>query len=414
MTDDSKHGWIVESCHLCGAPAVAGSTCPHCGAVNFSPNPDQKPEPPRETTPPAASVDDERLGRPTHCWSCKYPLPVFTYVCSCGADNTPIWSSKGDAAMSQSWSDYSLNGCLFEQRPSAAPELSTPSMRLPQQIDLRMHCPPVENQLRTNSCVANAVVGALEYHQKKAGLPFTDMSRLFVYYNARALSDTEAQDGGSFIHHGMAAVLAHGACEATLWPFQEGPAVTTKPPEAAYKNAMRHEAVQYARTPRGEPALTVLAQGLPVVFGMFAPMDYYQGAAQTGTMPKPNQVTPTQPPSGHAMLIVGYDLSDRTYLVRNSWGAEWADQGYCRIPFETMDAWARPEDFWTIGAIEQAAGFKLTGPSMIDAMRNLGVDDSVLEIGGNSLDRLRSDLRSRLSTDLETAKRDFRDRLRGK
>lgn len=355
----------------------------------------------------------DTFGRPTHCGNCNYPLPVFTYVCGCGWDNTPVFSKTKGHVMSDAWSSYSLNGCLFEAEPKPAPMLSAQRTSLPQQVDLRMHCPPVENQLRTNSCVANAVVGALEYHQKKAGLPLTDLSRLFVYYNARSLSETEAQDGGSFIHHGMAAILAYGACEASLWPFQEG-SVTVRPPEQCYKNATQYEAVQYARTPRGEQALTVLAQGLPVVFGMFAPMDYYQVAAQTGTMPKPDQVAPTQPPSGHAMLIVGYDLSDRTYLVRNSWGPEWAQQGHCRIPFETMDAWARPEGFWTIGAIEQAAGFKLTGPSMVDAMRSVGVNPDTLDVGGSSLDRLRSDLRARLSSDLETAKRDFRNRLRGK
>ena len=313
--------------------------------------------------------------------------------------------------MSGNWSDYSLNGCLFEATRSAAPELKTPSMRLPQQVDLRVHCPPVEDQLRTNSCVANAVIGVLEFHQKKAGLPLTDLSRLFVYYNARALDDNEGQDCGSHIHHGMAAVLAFGACEAQMWPFQET-SVLTKPTEDCYKNARKNEAVQYARTPVGQPALTAMAEGLPIVFGMYAPYDYYEIAAKSGTMPKPNQVNPTQPPSGHAMLIVGYDLSDNTYLVRNSWSARWADNGYCRIPFETMEAWAQPEDFWAFGAIEQAAGFKLTGPSMVDAMRDIGLNTEELTVGGNSLDRLRSDLRSRLSSDLETAKRDFRKRLR--
>ena len=313
--------------------------------------------------------------------------------------------------MSDTWSNYSLKGCLFEAAPKPAPILSAPSVSLPERIDLRMHCPPVEDQLSTQSCVANAVIGALELHQKKAGLPLTDLSRLFVYYNARALSDAEGQDVGSYIHHGMAAVLAYGACEARMWPFETA-MVTTKPPENCYQNASQYEAVQYARTPRGVPALTTLAQGLPVVFGIYAPYDYYEVAAQTGAMPKPDQVNPTRPPSGHAMLIVGYDMLDKTYLVRNSWSSKWADQGYCRIPFETMDAWAKPEDFWTIGAIEQAEGFKLTGPSMIDSLKGVGVSADVIQASGNRLDRLRSDLRSRLSSDLETAKRDFRSRLR--
>lgn len=310
--------------------------------------------------------------------------------------------------MSNIWNNYSLNGCLFEKTPKPAPLLSALSTKLPERIDLRIHCSPVEDQQTTNSCVANAVVGALELHQKKAGLPLTDLSRLFVYYNARSLSDTEVQDTGSFIHHGMAAILAFGACEARLWPFEKA-MVTVKPKADCYQNAAQYEAIQYARTPRGESALTALAQGLPVVFGIYAPGEYYDVAAQTGVMPKPDQIIPQQPPSGHAMLIVGYDLLDRTYLVRNSWGANWADRGYCRIPFETMDAWAKEEDFWTIGAIEQAEGFKLTGPSMIDAMTSVGVTPEAV---GSKLDRLRSDLRSRLSSDLETAKRDFRSRLR--
>lgn len=350
---------------------------------------------------------------PTKCWNCQMPLPVFTYACGvCGADNTPLDVISTGDDMSTPWSSYSLNGCLFESRPSAAPEVITPNIRLPDKVDLRVNCSPVEDQQRTNSCVANAVVGALEYHQRKAGLPLTDLSRLFVYWNARQLAGNETEDIGSQIHHGMAAVLAHGACEERLWAFEE-PKVNQRPPPDAFQNATRYEAVQYARTPFGAPAMKVLAEGLPVVFGTFAPFDYYEIAAKTGVMPKPDQVRPTQPPSGHAMVLVGYDMTERTWIVRNSWSERWAEKGYCRIPFETIEAWSKPEDFWTIGAIEQAQGFKLAGPSLFDAMKGVGVDPGVLDVGGNSLDRLRSDLRARLSSDLETAKRDFRNRLRG-
>lgn len=356
----------------------------------------------------------------TECYNCKSPLPVFTYECGiCGANstpigptNTPVDLSDGGPEMPNTWKEYSLVGCLFEDTPKPAPMLGTPSADLPERIDLRMHCPPVESQLTTNSCVANAVVGALEIHQKKAGLPLTDLSRLFVYYNARALAGNQMLDCGSLIHHGMAAILAHGACEEQLWPFQIE--MIAVPPSAnCYKNASQYEAVQYARTPRGVPAMTALAQGLPVVFGMYAPSSYYDAAAQTGVMPRQTEPpTSQQPKMGHAMVMVGYDRADKTYLVRNSWGPNWADKGYFRIPFETMDAWSKAEDFWTIGAIEQAEGFKLTGPSMVEAMQSVGVTPEVLEVGGNKLDRLRSDLRSRLSSDLETAKRDFRSRLR--
>jgi C1A family cysteine protease len=314
--------------------------------------------------------------------------------------------------MSKKWSEYSLQGCLFENRPSAAPELKAPPASLPDRVDLRTHCPPVENQLTTQSCVANAVVGALEFHQKKAGLPLTDLSRLFVYYNARILQNGEGRDQGTLIHHGMAAVLAYGACEERLWPFRPSE-LTRRPPPQCYENAVKQEAVQYARTPRGDAALSTLANGLPIVFGMYASLDYYEAAAVSGLMPKPGQVMHTRPNSGHSMLIVGYDMTERTYLVRNSWGDQWADKGYCRIPFETMEAFSQADDFWTIGAIEQTQGFKLAGPSMTEAMKGIGIPESALKVGGERLGELRSEVRTKLAGELDAAKKDFRSRIRG-
>ncbi|MEX1250735.1 MAG: hypothetical protein WEA77_06010 [Hyphomonas sp.] len=41
------------------------------------------------------------------------------------------------------------------------------------------------------------------------------------------------------------------------------------------------------------------------------------------------------------MLIVGYGMTERLYLVRKSW----AGQGYRWTAFETMDALSRQEDF---------------------------------------------------------------------
>ena len=315
--------------------------------------------------------------------------------------------------MSGNWSGYSLSGCRFETRPTSAPTLAAPTIRLPDKVDLRAHCSPVEDQQQTNSCVANAVIGALEYHLLRSGRPLTDLSRLFVYFNARKLSDSTHLDQGSFIHHGMAAVLAYGACEAGLWPFNPG-MVTMQPPGLCYDNARNYEAVQYARTPRGVPALTALANGLPVVFGMFAPGEYYDAAAKGGRMPRPDQVVPQKPPSGHAMLIVGYDMTERLYLVRNSWGGGWAEHGYCWIPFETIDAWSTEEDFWVFGALEEAKGFNLMGPSVSDSMKSIGVPSDLIEARAQRLSDLRGGLRQQLSGNLESAKKDFRDRLRGK
>ena len=111
--------------------------------------------------------------------------------------------------MTRSYTDYRTDGCLFEESPAPAPQLSAHSHQsLPRRIDLRGLCSPVEDQGDIGSCAANAVVGAMEYHQRRSGQPTTDLSRLFVYYNARRLADNEGRDAGTFIHHAMASVMA--------------------------------------------------------------------------------------------------------------------------------------------------------------------------------------------------------------
>jgi C1A family cysteine protease len=45
-------------------------------------------------------------------------------------------------------------------------------------------------------------------------------------------------------------------------------------------------------------------------------------------------------PSGrhgrHAMLMVGY--TGNFYIVKNSWGEDWGDKGYCYIPKNVLEA----------------------------------------------------------------------------
>ncbi|WP_375398594.1 C1 family peptidase [uncultured Sphingomonas sp.] len=313
--------------------------------------------------------------------------------------------------MSDTWNGRRLDGCLFEATPGPAPRLDAAAAAaagLPRHVDLRAHCSPVEDQGQTNSCTANAIVGALELHQRKAGLPLTDMSRLFLFYNSRALAKKEDQDVGSYIHHGMAAVLAFGVCEERMWPFETA-MVTSRPTDGCYQNATHYNAVQFARTPRGESAMAALAQGLPVAFGIFVPSECYQEAGRTGTMPMPDTLPTVSPPSGHAMLIVGYDMDEKTYLVRNSWGAGFGDNGYCKIPFDVMDKYTPPDQCWTIGAIEQAPGLATFGPTVKESVEH--VTNQVQ--GPSPLDQLRGSLRDDLNSRLDTARAGFRSRLRG-
>ena len=51
---------------------------------------------------------------------------------------------------------------------------------------------------------------------------------------------------------------------------------------------------------------------------------------------------------GHAVLAVGYDDSKQVFIVRNSWGKEWGDNGYFYMPYAFITDKNMCSDFWSI------------------------------------------------------------------
>ena len=349
-----------------------------------------------------------QVPNPLKCPKCGGILKLVGWEKDQGRANSVPAAARGYQGPPLPASARRLDGCLMERHPSDAPVLRSPMGNVPDKVDLRNFCSPVEDQGQSNSCTANATVGALEFHECKAGGKFSYISRLFVYYNARKLSDSQGQDSGSYIHHAMASVLANGACEEAIWPF-DLTQILAQPPQQAYQNAQLHEAVEYARCPLGQSALQAVAGGLPVVFGTYIPPAFYDEAGRTGLMPMPTgQKDPNA--GGHAMLLVGYDMPSKTWLVRNSWGAEWGEKGYFRAPFATLETYSTPEHFWAIGAIASKQGMSLSGPTPRQASEATRLT-AVAEVA-DALARLRGDLRTEFQAELDKQKADIRNRLR--
>src|ERR1700686_36433 len=82
---------------------------------------------------------------------------------------------------------------------------------LPPTADLRKSCPPVYNQGQLGSCTANAIGGAIEFDQIKQKVPQPYIpSRLFIYYNERAMENTIDSDNGAQIRDGIKSVAHQG------------------------------------------------------------------------------------------------------------------------------------------------------------------------------------------------------------
>lgn len=227
--------------------------------------------------------------------------------------------------------------------------------QLPPSVDLRSGCPPVYDQGQLGSCTANAIGGALEFDQMKQGLADVFVpSRLFIYYNERAMEGTVNQDAGAMIRDGVKSVNKVGAPHETLWPYSDanpGP-FTKKPSTKAYADARKHPAVVYQSVPQVDVQLKgCLASGYPFVFGISVYESFESPAvAKTGKVPMPKPKEKLL--GGHAILAVGYDDAQRRFIIRNSWGTGWGLKGYFTLPYEYVLDSNLANDFWTIRTVQ--------------------------------------------------------------
>jgi C1A family cysteine protease len=229
-----------------------------------------------------------------------------------------------------------------------------PSIVLPPSIDLRPFCPPVYDQGQLGSCTANGIAFAYEFDHMKQQLPDFMPSRLFIYYNERVIEKTVKSDSGACIRDGFKTMgigeKGQGVCPETDWPYNIN-RFACKPPKKCYNEAKKDVALKYRPVNQILSDIkSSLAQGFPVVIGMSVFESFESDEVKrTGIVPMPGINESVL--GGHCMAVVGYDDIKGWWIVRNSWGTKWGDQGYCYIPYQYLTDKNLSDDFWQMSLV---------------------------------------------------------------
>lgn len=218
---------------------------------------------------------------------------------------------------------------------------------LPAKVDLRDRHTTVYDQGSLGSCTSQALALAYDFNRVQQNQDPTIPSRLFIYYNERVLGNNVNVDSGAYIRNGIKAMVNWGVCEETLWPYVIKQ-FKTKPSEQAYNDAVQSPIKEYARLNNQfiNELKECLSEGYGFVFGFSVyPSFESEEVANTGIMTMPGNESLL---GGHAVFCVGYDDEKRHFIVRNSWGVRWGDQGHFYMPYAYMTNPDLCDDFWTI------------------------------------------------------------------
>ena len=219
-----------------------------------------------------------------------------------------------------------------QNRPLADTYTPNQDETLPSAVDLRSLFPVVKNQGHQGACTAFSLVAVFEYFlMRLSDGKYTDLSEAFSYFNSRReAGNTEIDEGANF-NDVLKAAKDYGLCLESLCPYNED-VFSEAPSDESYQDGL-DRCVTEAKNIQVDinHIKSALAKGLPVVvsiksFGAMRKMaNGFVCYAEIDDSVKTD--------SYHAMVICGYSDKEGYFIIRNSWGQDFGDNGYCYYPY---------------------------------------------------------------------------------
>ena len=198
----------------------------------------------------------------------------------------------------------------------------------------------VFNQMNLNSCSANSVANQILLSNEKIK---EAPSRLFLYWNSRREDIEEdhhsmfIEDSGASLRNTYKALMKFNDLPEQYYDYNESK-VNALPPYDVYKTAARMERcmVSYRKIIPNEYNLNFILYKIqrPIVIGMCVFSNFELLSKDNYVLERPkwhNQML-----GMHAVLCIGYDSIDETFIILNSHGKEFAKNGTFKIKNDYM------------------------------------------------------------------------------
>lgn len=208
---------------------------------------------------------------------------------------------------------------------------------LPKTVDLSQYFPPAAHQGDQGSCVGFAVsYGLRSFYENRqrilTGMTPIKFSPSFVYNNV--ISKPDDCRSGATVSSGLRFLKSNGTVPYEKYPY--APNACDQPAETPlFDLAAEYRISDWRRvsTSSADQLKGRLYYGDPIVVGMTmtTAMNDLEDDDIYDTV-----VDQNQPFEGHAVVLAGYDEERQAFKFFNSWGDDWADEGFGWISYEAM------------------------------------------------------------------------------
>jgi C1A family cysteine protease len=191
--------------------------------------------------------------------------------------------------------------------------------------------PPVIDQGALGSCGPCAAITLMHSVIVQNNMSEWKMrSPLALYYMVREACGQVAEDAGVDNRIMLSVMAKAGVPSESLWPYDED-RWNVKPGIEAYRDAERHQILEYHLVEGLEEMLQCLAEGYAFIGGMPV-YESFEVVGPGGYIPMPGPKEKML--GGHDMYYCGYDDHRQIISGQNSWGKEWGKEGRFFLPYE--------------------------------------------------------------------------------